>query len=210
MTPIQEQLVALGGVFQAAVLVDRIATTGQAGEAGVGCMIGSLLILDPRDTLHVYGGDDEQLREGYRALVSALERDPGSLQREPLRYALSMLGLERQLAKRGEMLALIGKRLPQIQNQVEHFGVTHENVIAATGALYQDTLSTLRQRIQVHGDMRHLQQANNASKIRALLLSGIRSARLWRQLGGHRWQLVFSRRKLLKELYPMMRGEPRE
>ena len=43
-------------------------------------------------------------------------------------------------------------------------------------------------------------------KIRALLLAGIRSARLWRQLGGHRWQLVISRRKLLKELYPMLRG----
>ncbi|MCY1460592.1 High frequency lysogenization protein HflD [compost metagenome] len=79
-------------------------------------------------------------------------------------------------------------------------------MIAACGALYQDTLSTLRQRIQVHGDMRQLQQPSNASKIRALLLAGIRSARLWRQLGGHRWQLVFSRRKLLSELYPMIRG----
>ncbi|MNJ04984.1 High frequency lysogenization protein HflD [compost metagenome] len=53
--------------------------------------------------------------------------------------------------------------------------------------------------------MRFLQQASNASKIRALLLAGIRAARLWRQLGGHRWQLVFSRRKLLNELYDMMR-----
>lgn len=206
MNPLQEQLVALGAVFEAAVLVDRIAKTGQAAEASLGCMLGSLLIVDPRDTLHVYGGDDLNLRDGYRALVSALERDPGSLQREPLRYALSMLGLERQLAKRGDMLEIIGKRLPQIQGQVEHFGLVHENVIAASGALYQDTLSTLRQRIQVHGDMRHLQQPSNASKIRALLLAGIRSARLWRQLGGHRWQLVISRRKLLKELYPMMRG----
>jgi high frequency lysogenization protein len=192
MNPLQEQLIALGGVFEAAVLVDRIAKTGQVAESSLSCMLGSLLIRDPRDTLEVFGGDDAELREGYRMLASALERDPGSLQREPLRYALSMLGLERQLAKRAEMLELIGRR--------------HENVIAASGALYQDTLSTLRQRIQVNGDTRHLQQASNASKIRALLLAGIRSARLWRQLGGHRWQLVFSRRKLLKELYPMLRG----
>jgi high frequency lysogenization protein len=201
MSPLQEQLVALGGVFQAAVLVDRIAKTGQAAEAAVGCMLGSLLVLDPKDTLDVYGGDDLNLREGYRALASALERDPGTLQREPLRYALSMLGLERQLSKRDDMLEVIGKRLPQIKSQVEHFGIVHENVIAASGALYQDTLSTL-----VHGDMRNLQQPNNASKIRALLLAGIRSARLWRQVGGHRWQLVVSRRKLLKELYPLMHG----
>lgn len=206
MTPMQEQLVALGGVFQAAVLVDKIAKTGQVSEAALGCMLGSLLVMDPKDTLEVYGGDDLNLREGYRSLVSALERDPTSLQREPLRYALSMLGLERQLAKRDDLLELIGKRLPQIKSQVEHFGLVHDNVIAASGALYQDTLSTMRQRIQVHGDMRNLQQPNNASKIRALLLAGIRSARLWRQLGGHRWQLVISRRKLLKELYPMLRS----
>ncbi|WP_426115284.1 high frequency lysogenization protein HflD [Pseudomonas sp. DSP3-2-2] len=206
MTPIQEQLIALAGVFQAAVLVDRIAKTGQSSEAAMSCMLGSLLVLDPKDTLDVYGGDDLNLREGYRALASALERDPATLQREPLRYALSMLGLERQLAKRDDMLEVIGKRMPQIQSQVEHFGVVHENVVSACGALYQDTLSTLRQRIQVHGDMRNLQQPNNASKIRALLLAGIRSARLWRQVGGHRWQLVVSRRKLLKELYPLMHG----
>ncbi|EIK96398.1 putative lysogenization regulator [Pseudomonas sp. M47T1] len=206
MNPIQEQLIALGGVFQAAVLVDRIAKTGQSAEAAMGCMLGSLLIRDPKDTLEVFGGDDLNLRDGYRAMVSALERDPASLQREPLRYALSMLNLERQLSKRDDLLDVIGRRLPQIQSQVEHFGITHENVIAASGALYQDTLSTLRQRIQVQGDMRNLQQPSNAAKIRALLLAGIRSARLWRQLGGHRWQLVFSRRKLLKELYPMMRG----
>ena len=206
MTPIQEQLTALGGVFQAAVLVDRIAKTGQSSEAAMTCMLGSLLVLDPKDTLDVYGGDDLNLREGYRALASALARDPATLQREPLRYALSMLGLERQLAKRDDMLEIIGKRLPQIQSQAEHFGVAHENVVSACGALYQDTLSTLRQRIQVHGDMRNLQQPNNASKIRALLLTGIRSARLWRQVGGHRWQLVVSRRKLLKELYPLMHG----
>ncbi|MFS2156153.1 high frequency lysogenization protein HflD [Pseudomonas sp. Pseusp122] len=206
MSPIQEQLTALGAVFQAAVLVDRIAKTGQVNDAALNCMLGTLLVLDPKDTLDVFGGDDLNLREGYRALASALERDPQTLQREPLRYALSMLGLERQLAKRDDMLDTIGKRLPQIKSQVEHFGVTHENVIAATGALYQDTLSTLRQRIQVHGDMRNLQQPNNASKIRALLLAGIRCARLWRQVGGHRWQLVISRRKLLKELYPLMHG----
>ncbi|WP_263141983.1 high frequency lysogenization protein HflD [Pseudomonas sp. RIT-PI-AD] len=205
MTPIQEQLVALGAVFNAAALADRIAKTGQISEAPLGCMIGSLLVRDPQRTLEVYGDDDLNLREGYRALASALERDPNSLQREPLRYALALLGLERQLAKRDDMLETIGTRLDQIQQQVQHFGVTHENVIAACGGLYQDTLSTFRQRIQVHGDMRYLQQPSNASKIRALLLAGIRSARLWRQLGGHRWQLVISRRKLLSELYPLMR-----
>lgn len=206
MTPTQEQLVALAAVFESAVLVDKLARTGQIGEADLACMLGSLLVRDPQNTLDVYGGDDLNLRDGYRALVSSLERDPASLQREPLRYALALLALERQLSKRDDMLQVMGKRLDQIQQQVEHFGPIHENVVASCGSLYQDTISTFRQRIQVQGDMRHLQQPSNASKIRALLLAGIRAARLWRQLGGHRWQLVLSRGKLLKELYPLLRS----
>ncbi|ALN19386.1 high frequency lysogenization protein HflD [Ectopseudomonas mendocina] len=206
MSPMQEQLVALGAVFEAAVLADKIARTGQVSEASMGCMLGSLLVRDPKTTLDVYGGDDLNLRDGYRALISSLERNPSALQREPLRYSLAMIGLERQLDKRSDMLQVMGSRLDQIQQQVEHFGLVHDNVIAACGGLYQDTISTFRQRIQVHGDMRFLQQPSNAAKIRALLLAGIRSARLWRQLGGHRWQLVFSRGKLLKELYELTRN----
>ncbi|MFV9681386.1 high frequency lysogenization protein HflD [Pseudomonas sp. NY15367] len=206
MSPMQEQLVALGAVFEAAVLADKIARTGQVSEASMGCMLGSLLVRDPKTTLDVYGGDDLNLRDGYRALISSLERNPSALQREPLRYSLAMIGLERQLDKRSDMLQVMGSRLDQIQQQVEHFGLMHDNVIAACGGLYQDTISTFRQRIQVHGDMRFLQQPSNAAKIRALLLAGIRSARLWRQLGGHRWQLVFSRGKLLKALYDMTRN----
>ena len=206
MSPTQEQLVALAGVFQAAALVDKLARTGQVSDGQLACLLGSLLVRDPQNTLEVYGGDDINLREGYKALAGTLERNPASLQREPLRYALALLGLERQLAKRDDLLQVIGTRLDQISNQVEHFGLTHDNVVAACGSLYQDTISTFRQRIQVHGDMRFLQQPAVASKVRALLLTGIRSARLWRQLGGHRWQLVLGRGKLLKELYPLLRG----
>lgn len=206
MSDLHDQIIALSGVFEAASLVDRLARTGQIPEAPLGCMLGSLLVREPKTTLDVYGGDTANLREGFRALVSALERDPNSLQREPLRYALSLIGLERQLNKRDDMLDIMGTRLDQIQQQVQHFGLVHENVIASCAGLYQDTLSTFRQRIQVHGDMRHLQINANAARIRALLLAGIRSARLWRQLGGNRWQMLFARKKMLNELRPLLRS----
>jgi high frequency lysogenization protein len=206
MTREQERLIALAGVFAAAALVDRLAKTGQAQEGPLACLLGSLLVRNPKDTLEVYGGDHLNLRDGLRALAGALERDQSNLPRETLRYALNLLTLQRQLDKRSDMLQLIGKRLEQIDSQSQLFGITHDNVIASCAALYQDTLSTFRQRIQVHGEMRHLQNNRNAERIRALLLAGIRSAMLWRQLGGHRWQLLFSRRKLLDQLYPLLRG----
>ncbi|SDU41944.1 high frequency lysogenization protein HflD [Geopseudomonas guangdongensis] len=202
----QERLLALAGVFEAAALVDRLAKTGQVQEGALGCMLGSLLVRNPKDTLEVYGGDHLNLRDGMRALAGALERNPQSLPRETLRYAVALISLQRQLDKRDDMLQVIGNRLQQIDSQAQLFGIAHDNVIAACAALYQDTLSTFRQRIQVHGEMRHLQDSRNADKVRALLLAGIRSAMLWRQLGGRRWQLLFSRRKLLDQLYPLLRG----
>src|SRR3569623_1381139 len=36
-----------------------------------------------------------------------------------------------------------------------------------------------------------------ANKVRTLLLAAIRSAVLWRQCGGNRWQLIFGRRKII-------------
>ena len=206
MTREQERLIALAGVFESAALVERLAKTGQVQEVPLTCLLGSLLVRNPKDTLEVYGGDHLNLRDGLRALAGALERNPQNLPRDSLRYALALLALQRQLDKRGDMLQVIGNRLQQIEGQAQLFGISHDNVIAACAALYQDTISTFRQRIQVHGEMQHLQNSRNAEKIRALLLAGIRSAMLWRQLGGHRWQLLFSRRKLLADLYPLLRG----
>ncbi|TWH76813.1 high frequency lysogenization protein [Azomonas agilis] len=205
MNKLQEQVIALGAVFQAATLVEQIARTGQTNPQALACLLNSLLVRNPATTLDVYGGDDLLLHEGYRLLVGTLERDNNILQRDALRYALAMIGLERHLNRRDDMLERIGQRLDQIKLQVEHFGITHDNVVAAFGGLYQDTLSTFRRRIQVQGDIRYLQQPDTAALVRALLLAGIRSARLWRQLGGHRWQLIFSRRKMLDAAYPRLR-----
>lgn len=207
MTSHQEQLIALGALFEAAVQVDRLAHTGQASTPAIACLINSLLVRNPETTLAVYGGDDLNLRDGYHALLNTLQRNPNTLQREPLRYVIALIALERQLSRRSDLLEIMASRLDQIENQVTHFGLTHDNVMAACGGLYQDTISTFRQRIQVHGDMRYLQQPGIAAKVRALLLSGIRSARLWRQLGGRRWQLLFSRGKLLKELNALMASQ---
>ncbi|MEE3157932.1 MAG: DUF489 family protein, partial [Pseudomonadota bacterium] len=114
--------------------------------------------------------------------------------------------LQRQLAKRDDMLQVLGQRIAQAEHQVEHFGLLHDNVMASLGSTYQDTISTLRLRIQVHGDMRYLQQPEVANRVRTLLLAGIRSATLWRQLGGHRWQLLLQRRKLLDATRAVLRG----
>lgn len=200
MTPIQEQLTALAGVFQAAALVNKLAHTGQISDAALAYMLNTLLVRNPENTLDVYGGDDLGLREGYQLLQAVLERNTDNLPRESLRYVVSMLSLEKQFSGRDDLLEIAALRLPKIAQQVELYGMSSDNIAASFGSLYQDTVSTFKQRIQVHGDMRFLQQETTAAKVRALLFAGIRSARLWRQLGGRRWHLLLNRRALLNEL----------
>ena len=200
MTPLQEQLTALAGVFQAAALVNKLAHTGQVSDASLAYVLKTLLVRNPETTLDVYGGDDLGLSDGYKLLRAVLERETDNLPRESLRYVVSMLSLEKQFSRRDDLLEIAGLRIPKIEQQVELYGLTSDNIASSFGGLYQDTISTFKQRIQVHGDMRFLQQEATAAKVRALLFAGIRSARLWRQLGGRRWHLLTKRGAMLNEL----------
>lgn len=200
MTPLQEQITALGGVFQAAALVDKLAHSGQLSDAALAYMLKTLLVRNPETTLDVYGGDDLGLRDGYKLLLAVLERETNNLPRESLRYVVSMLSLERQFSRRDDLLEIAALRIPKIEQQVELYGMSSDTIASSFGSLYQDTISTFKQRIQVHGDMRFLQQEATAAKVRALLFAGIRSARLWRQLGGRRWHLLTKRGSMLSEL----------
>ena len=87
---------------------------------------------------------------------------------------------------------------PKDDKQLDQPFFCHPTVIAAVAQLYQDTVSTFSFRIQVTGEPRHLQNSDNANKVRALLLAGIRAAILWRQVGGKRWQLLLFRSRVGK------------
>jgi high frequency lysogenization protein len=58
----------------------------------------------------------------------------------------------------------------------------------------------------VNGEHGHLGNPVVAAKVRAALFAGIRSAFLWHQLGGNRWQLLFSRKKIATEAGKILRG----
>ena len=79
-------------------------------------------------------------------------------------------------------------------------------VIRQLAALYQDTISTLGYRIQIQGKAEHLKNDDVANSIRAVLLSGIRSAVLWRQLGGRRWRLLIYRRRICETATHIRKG----
>ncbi len=192
---IDEQVVALAGIFQAAALVQQIAETSQYDKTALEASIKSLFANDPETTLSVYG-DVNGIALGLKTLKQALQKKSDREYINIIRYTLSLVQLESKLRKQPEMLNIIGQRVDQAKNQTEHFSILHENVIHNLASLYMDTISTFNLRVQVTGNPNHLNVSHNAALIRASLLTGIRSAILWRQIGGRRWNLIFKRKSI--------------
>lgn len=203
---LQDITLALAGVVQATILVSQVAKTGFAQQDAYKCSIESLFDLNPASTLAVYGGNAQNLRLGLEALRDMLAGN--HKHQEAMRYALGALHLQKKLAGRRDMMNIIGSRVSQAASQAEHFSSTHDNVVGNLGQIYSETISTFRFRIQVMGDYNYLQQPRIASQIRALLLAAIRSAMLWRQLGGTRWQLLLQRKAIASQVDKLLSGLP--
>lgn len=194
---LHDQTLALAGVFQAATLVRQVAHQGRCAESSMETCLRSLFITNPENTQDVYG-ELRDLREGLNALASILSDRSKQQDMEVLRYSLNLIQLESRLNRDRDMMGVIGERIDSARHTAGHFGYRHPNLISNLASVYTDTISTYRLRIQVTGDPAILRQAENAARVRALLLAGIRSAVLWRQTGGRRWQLLFRRRKVAR------------
>lgn len=187
---------ALAGVFQAAALVKQLAKTGRVDQPAFLASIQSIFKIDVDSASEVYE-NPENLTLGLQELIKLFTNNKLPKDPEIARYTFSLLHLEKKLSKNSKMLTQLRSGIERATTQAAHFSPTHENVMANLASLYTDTLSTFSFRIHVAGDPLYLNQTYNINKVRALLLAGVRSAVLWQQLGGRRWQLLISRSSIL-------------
>lgn len=206
MSVLRDRTLALAGVFQSAALVHQLATTGSVDQHDLGACISSTLQTAPENTDQVYG-DLENLRTGLHTLAMQLGDTPQQRDIHIARYVISLLHLQRKLRKRSDMLTTISDGLERAKQQREMFGTTHSNVLANLAGIYSDTVSQIPPKIMVSGDSNYLSNSANADKIRAILMTGIRSAVLWAQLGGNRWQILFRRRRFVEEAKRILEQE---
>ena len=192
-----DQTLALAGIYQAASLVKQIANSGMANSAHIESSIETLFRFDADSVEQVYGSV-AGVSHGVKVLLQHL-KDKSNRDLEITKYVFSLLMLERKLSANNRMLDEIDQRLKKIEAQFDFFSLNHENTFAKIGQLYKDTISTLGPKIIVSGEQPYLSNDINASKVRALLLAGIRSAVLWRQCGGSRWQFLFGQKAYINE-----------
>ena len=106
---------------------------------------------------------------------------------DPLKNSFEKLAREKaDMRKREEALKAAEGRLSKYET------------VERLAQIYLATVATLGPRIMVHGEPTLLARPENASRIRALLLAGVRAAVLWRQCGGSRLGLLLGRQRILR------------
>jgi high frequency lysogenization protein len=198
--PTEQQTLALAAIFQASNQVCKLAYNGDSDANKMHFCMSTLLNQNP-DSLEQLYGPVENLQDGINTMWGFMKNTnkiSDEKHKEVISYVMSSIHLASKLSADKQLLSIIETGIDNARQQAEHFSITHDNVYTNLGSLYQDTVSTMRLRIQVMGSAVYLQQAGVAARIRCMLFAAIRNAFLWRQLGGKRRHLLIQRKAFLK------------
>ena len=201
----KERTLALAGVFQATELVRQAASHGTwSGYAASHCL-DSLFTLESESAAEVYGGL-EHVRLGAETMLCVLQGE--SRYTEALRYAVGLLQIERKFRAARRLQDRVGTRLEEISAEGADFEQHEREDLQAheISLLYSETISTLSPRIVVNGKPQYLKNERTVDWVRTLLMAGLRSAVLWKQLGGGRFELMFGRKKIIREAESLLLG----
>jgi high frequency lysogenization protein len=194
----KERTLALCGIFQATELVRQAACHGTwSGYAATACL-NSLFVMEAESPGEIYGGR-QRMKLGVETLLAILQGE--SRYADSLRYAVGLLQVEKKFRRAGALQEEVGRRLEAIARAGEELDQHDREDLQAgqISALYRETISRLSPRIVVNGKPQYLKSQRTVDWVRTLLLAGLRSATLWHQLGGNRFELMFGRKTLIRE-----------
>ena len=200
---LDDRVMALAGIAQALQQVRRIAETGHSEASVVRTAMDSVFRIDAESPAAVYGGE-ANLAAGLRVLQGYF----GNQNRDDAlpRLALAVLQLERRFVKETAAVEKVHAGILRAAAQASELGDSaHPDVLTALGGLYADTISQLKPRVMVQGNPHYLGQAGVVAEIRALLLAAVRSAVLWRQVGGNYWDFLFAKRGMAEAVERALR-----
>ncbi|MFC0444800.1 high frequency lysogenization protein HflD [Pseudidiomarina halophila] len=201
----QQRVIALAAIAQAAAAVKTLARQGKLDESYERqALLNSVLVQNPESFASIYG-DVSKLKVGLRVLLAQLgtTRDKDI---ETTRYIVGVLALARRIQRQPKAFAQLGERIEQLHRQQHQFQFEQETIYTGMASTYSDCISPLGRPIQIHGKPEHLQQQSVQNQIRSLLLAAIRSAVLWRQVGGKRRHFLFSRTRMIATANELLRA----
>ncbi len=189
-----DRVIAIGGLFQAARLARDIARNGICDASAFEAIRETLFDFEPASVESVFGGAG-RVALGLRTLLRQLEQS-GKRDLEVSRYVVAVMHLADRLMRSDESMQALHEELTALARRRKHFELGDSTLHEQLAEIYQTQISALGPRIMVRGEPLHLQNPDNATRIRVALLAGIRVAVLWRQAGGKKWQLLVRRRHI--------------
>lgn len=195
----RDATIAFAGMLQASELVRQIATSGNCSGQAAEASIASIFSRNPESTEDVYGGIGG-VRMGLRVLTELFSARTGQENLQSLNYALGLAKLGVKVQRDRKRPQAIGEELDLVEKAWRDAGERiDDSVNSQLADVYQRHVSTLDFRLSINGRPEYLKQPEKIAFVRALLLAGLRSAFLWRQVGGRQWRLVFQRTKMLEQ-----------
>ena len=194
----KDRTLALAGVFQAAELVRQAANHGTWSGYAASSSLDTLFKLEAGSIAEIYGGT-ARMRLGIETMLAVLQGE--NRYAESLRYTVSLLQIEKKLRQSTRLQGVVGERLIDISQTGQELEQHEREDLQAhdISLLYTETISNLTPRIVVNGKPQYLKNERTVDWVRTLLLTGLRSATLWHQLGGGRFELMFGRKKIMQE-----------
>jgi high frequency lysogenization protein len=195
MNSLQNQGIALAGMFQAATLIDDIAHRGKCSSEVFEPSFNSLFQFEASSGTEIFGNLNNinfGLQEALNFLTGNRTQQTATI---PY-YLFSAIKLSDQIISNSSVRDEITRELQLISEQTQSFELPLSSCISKVGGLYQKIISPLSPRIIVKGKPEYLTNENNAARVRVLILCVIRSAVLWKQSGGSKWRILFFRKKM--------------
>ena len=139
------------------------------------------------------------MRLGVETMLAVLQGEQRYA--DALRYTVGLLQIEKKFRRSAQMQEAVGRRLQEISEQGVDLDQHEREDLQAheISELYTETISRLSPRIVVSGRPQYLKNQRTVDWVRTLLLAGIRSAALWHQLGGGRFELMFGRKNIIRD-----------
>ncbi|KAA3639495.1 MAG: lysogenization regulator HflD, partial [Proteobacteria bacterium] len=194
---------ALAGGYQAATFAHELAQSGAVSRRD--CFAGSLeslFVVNPDSTMAVFNHDINRVALGLRTLIKSFNKDKAYL--NIIKYVLTLLNLQGKFLQNNAMV----QQVQQGIQQAHHLGSLDDHEMAIIGVLadtYSKTISQLQPRVIIAGQPFHLKNNEVTMQIRAILLAGIRSAVLWKQVGGSHLQLLFKRKAYIQQAEQLLK-----
>ena len=194
---IDEQTIALAGLYQSCYVVSNIAWKGEYNEQDFLPLINSILQIDSIIVKDIYI-DIDNIKSGFIYLKKQIIGDIFTRSSETRRYIESLKILSNHLMGDQKTVTLMQNLLKELKENTD--SLTTDEKAEKLSEIYQKTLSKFEPRIIVNGENKYLTDPIQASRIRTALFAGVRATLLWEQLGGSKWKLFLFKSSFSKTI----------